>query len=201
MTDALEAAVEELDELRNDVCKALGIENGVNYKMPNWCAGNIRFRGKKKDIKRFLLNEIVCCSYGDHEVVTEKPIFDDQGDDLIISLPKEHGWFYISGTERNFIDGHKIEVCLNVYGEEDEDKEVIVCIYNFKVAWSFDRCSAWMEFAKKYCFDVKLTGYESGMLFSQTKTIFRDGKIKDELHEYEDEDDWRWNCPQPDGRG
>lgn len=30
MTDALEAAVEELDELRNDVCKALGIGNGVN---------------------------------------------------------------------------------------------------------------------------------------------------------------------------
>ena len=32
MSDALETAVEELDELRNDVCKALGIECGVEMK-------------------------------------------------------------------------------------------------------------------------------------------------------------------------
>lgn len=32
MTDALQASMEELEELRDDVYKALGIEDGVSYK-------------------------------------------------------------------------------------------------------------------------------------------------------------------------
>lgn len=35
--------------------------------MPNWCEGNVRFRGKQKDIKRFLMNEIIACKYDGEE--------------------------------------------------------------------------------------------------------------------------------------
>ena len=73
--------------------------------MPNWCEGNIRFRGKVKDIKRFLMNEIVVCSYernGDMcETVERKPDIDDKGYELLITKP-DHAWFYIKTTHRNF---------------------------------------------------------------------------------------------------
>jgi len=162
--------------------------------MPNWCKGNIRFRGKKKDIKRFLLNEIVCCRMENHETIEERPVIDNKDYCLIITMPEKHSWFYIKDTHRNFFDNDILEIWME---EEDEEKEIIVCVDSFKVAWSFERCDIWKDIAKKYGFDVKMTGYEKGMHFSQIKIILRDGTMKDIIHEYENDDDWMWNCPQP----
>ena len=161
--------------------------------MPNWCEGNIRFRGKQKDIKRFLMNEIVYCIYEKQETVQKKPTIEDKDYMLLITKP-EHGWFYINGTRRNFFETDTLEIWIE---EEDPDKEIIVCIDDYRVAWSFEKSEAWQEIVKKYNFDVKMTGYEKGMHFSQVKTIFRNGITKDEIHEYENDDDWMWNCPQP----
>ena len=166
--------------------------------MPNWCEGNIRFRGKKKNIKQFLTNEIVCCKYEHNGTIEEKPTIDDRDYCLIITKPNDHYWWYIKTTRRNFFDDDVLEIWME---EEDEDKETIVCIDSFKVAWSFEQCDAWKEFAKKYELDVKMTGYEKGMHFSQIKTVFRDGTVKDVIHEYENDDDWMWNCPQPNNGG
>lgn len=165
--------------------------------MPNWCEGNIRFRGKQENIKSFLMNEIVYCEMVDHETVEEKPMIKDDGYMVLISKP-DHSWFYIRNTVRNFLDDDVLEIWLDA---EDSNDEIIVCIDNFKAAWSFERCDAWKDFAEKYCMDVKLTGYEKGMLFSQTKTIFRDRTVKDEIKEYKDTADWMWNCPQPNNGG
>lgn len=166
--------------------------------MPNWCEGNIRFRGKKENIKQFLINEIVCCRSENHETVEEKPIINENGELLTITKPEAHSWFYIKGTRRNFLDDDMLEVWLE---EEDPDKEMIVCIDNFKAAWSFAYHDAWLELTKKYDIDVKLTGYERGMLFSQIKAIYRDGRIKEDVKEYESSEDWWWNCPQPNNGG
>ena len=165
--------------------------------MPNWCEGNIRFRGKQENIKRFLMNEIVYCKMVDHETVEEKPTIKDDGYMMLISKP-EHSWFYIKNTIRNFLDDNVLEIW---FDDDDTDDEIIVCIDNFKAAWSFERCDAWKDIAEKYNIDVKLTGYEKGMLFSQIKTIFRDRTVKDEIKEYKDSEDWMWNCPQPNNGG
>ena len=163
--------------------------------MPNWCMGNIRFRGTKRNIKSFLMNEIVSCRMVDHETVEEKPIFKDDDYLLIIKKPYDHSWFYIKGTHRNFIETDEIEVWLD---EDDEEKEIIVCIDDYQVAWSFERNDVWRDIAKKYCFDVKMTGYEKGMHFSQVKIYYRDGiTTKEEVKEYSGDDDWMWNCPMP----
>ena len=165
--------------------------------MPNWCEGNIRFRGKQKDIKRFLMNEIVYCEYENQETVQRKPTIEDKDYELIITKP-EHGWFYINGTRRNFFETDVLEIWIE---EEDPEKEIIVCVDNYRVAWSFDKCEAWQEIVKKYNFDVKMTGYERGMHFSQIVTILRDGTRKDEIKEYINDADWMWNCPQPNNGG
>lgn len=168
--------------------------------MPNWCEGNVRFRGTKKNIKSFLLNEIVSCRYVDHEtgVIEEKPVIDDRDYCIIITKPNDHSWFYIKGTRRNFFETDVIEVWME---EENDDKEIVVCVDDFRVAWSFEKSEKWREFVKQYDFDVKMTGYEKGMHFSQIKTILRDGTEKDEIHEYLNDADWMWNCPQPNNGG
>jgi len=167
--------------------------------MPNWCDGNIRFRGKQENIKRFLMNEIVSCRMVDHETVEEKPVIEDKGYCVIIKKPADGSWFYIKGTHRNFFESDAIEVWFE--DDENPDKEIIVCIDNYRVAWSFERHERWVELAKQYDFDVKQVGYDRGMQFSQIKTISRGGRVKDDVHEYEDFDDWMWNCPQPNNGG
>ena len=168
--------------------------------MPNWCEGNIRFRGKQKDIKRFLMNEIVSCRYEGIELgtVTERPEIKDDGFLLTIRKTAEHGWIYINNTRRHFLPDN-IEVWLSE--DDEEEAETIVCIDGFKAAWSFEYCDAWKDFAKQYNIDVKMTGYERGMMFSQIKTILRDGTVKEEIKEYETWEDWAWNCPQPNNGG
>lgn len=163
--------------------------------MPNWCDGNIRFRGKQENIKRFLMNEIVCCRMKDHETVEEKAVVEDKSYCMILTKPAESSWFYIKGTRRNFFECDAIEV----WFEDDEkpDKDIIVCIDKYRVAWSFHQHERWVELAKEYDFDVKQVGYERGMEFSQIKTIMRDGTVHDSIHEYTDYEDWMWNCPQP----
>lgn len=171
--------------------------------MPNWCEGNIRFRGKQKDIKRFLMNEIVVNSYekddqGNSLLVEHKPNIDDKDYVLIFTRENERGWFYFRGTHRNFIEKDSFEV----YVESDfPDDEIITCIDGFRASWSFEYVDKWVEHAKKYQIDVRLVGYERGMLFSQIKTIYRDGKIKEEVKEYVDWNDWMWNATLPNNGG
>ena len=72
--------------------------------MPNWCEGNIRFRGAVKNIKKFLKQELVACKYGDNfEVIMDKPVIIDDGFSLIITKP-DSSWFYINNTHRNFFN-------------------------------------------------------------------------------------------------
>lgn len=165
--------------------------------MPNWCEGNIRFRGTKENIKNFMKNEIVCFRIKDGESEEEKPdVTKDTDYCLKIQVPKNCSeWFYVRGTRRNFFEVTSIEAWFDSL--EGDEKEIIVCLDGFRVAWSFEQCDAWKEIARKYNFDVKMTGYERGMLFSQVKTVFRDGSMKDDVHEYESSADWMWNCPQP----
>ena len=162
--------------------------------MPNWCAGNIRFRGTKKNIKRFLMDEIVSCRMVDHETAEEKPNIEDEGYRLVITKPHDHSWFYIKGTRRNFFETDVIEVW---FDEDDEDKEIIVCIDNYKVAWSFEYVDAWKDFVRRYGFDVKMVGFERGCMFVQIKTIWRNGTVTDDVTEYKSGEDWDWNCLMP----
>ena len=167
--------------------------------MPNWCEGNIRIKGKQKDIKRFLMSEIVCCKYEkDFTTVELMPKVKDDDYSMTFEKPCESSWFYFRNTARNFIESELFEVWCEA---ENPEEEIIVCIDNFKAAWSFERCKAWKDFTKQYNIDVKMFGYDQGMMFSQIKTILRDGTEKEEVKEYASWQEWMWNCPQPNNGG
>ena len=170
--------------------------------MPNWCEGNVRFRGKQKDIKRFLMNEIIACKYckdGEEiKTVEYKPTIEDKDYMILITKEDEHSWFWFKDTRRYFPQDDALEIWIE---DDSPDKEIVVCVENIRAAWSFEHCEQWVEFAKKYEIDIKLTGYEKGTMFSQIKTILRNGTVKDEIKEYYSWMDWMWNCPQPNNGG
>ena len=148
------------------------------------------------------MNEIVACKYEKGvdrcDTVEYKPTIEDKGFELLITKEDEHSWFYFKGTRRYFPNDDALEIWTDA---ESQDEEIIVCIDNIRAAWSFEHCEKWIEFAKTYEIDVKLTGYERGMLFSQIKTILRDGSVKEEVKEYATWEEWMWNCPMPNNGG
>ena len=157
--------------------------------MANWCEGNIRFRGTKENIKKFLENEIVYVTYDGEE---KKPVIDDGEYEMMISLPpgETKDSFYFRNTYRNFIFSYTVEVC---WPDDDDNEDIIVIIDDFNSAWGL-RDQGWADHAKKYNIDIRMFGYEQGMEFSEVMTITRDGTVSDEHKHY---DDWNWDCPFP----
>lgn len=164
--------------------------------MPNWCEGNIRFRGTKENIKKFIENEIVYVVLHGEETQEVKPTKEENKYELILYPPKGEmrDSFYFRNTHRNFIFSGTIEVC---WPDEEEDKEIVVIIDNFNSAWGFND-KGWADHAKKYNIDIRMFGIEQGMQFSQIMTITRDGNVVNDVKHY---DDWNWECPFPDMGG
>lgn len=160
--------------------------------MPNWCEGNLRLRGTKKNIKDFIENEIVYNVFVGDDCQELKPTVDETEHEMLLTPPQGYmrDDFYIKGTHRNFIFSGSIEIC---WPEADEDEEIIVIIDDFNSAWGFNK-QGWVEHAKKYGIDVRMIGFEQGMQFSQTMTITRDGEVTDDVKHY---NDWNWECPFP----
>ena len=166
--------------------------------MPNWCTGNIRLRGKGKEIAEFLKNELVTTGYEKElaGATSEKPTkIDDDGYELVIAHDeKTKDWlfrsFYIKGTHRNFIDGNTITAYMD---EEDRAEGCTVCIDDIKAAWGFEP-GPYVAKAQKYGIDIKIIGFERGMEMKQIIEVV-DGKIArfDEI-EFED---WDWECEMP----
>ena len=167
--------------------------------MPNWCEGNIKIRGKKKNIKEFVENEIVCFVFSNTEkdengfgkYIEVKPKIDRDKWETTLCYPSDkcHD-FYIKNTHRNFF----FTSMINIYwhGAEDED-EITICIDDFNSAWNLKE-QGWVDHAKKYGIDIRLLGFDQGVQFSQRMTIYRDGRIENEVEQY---DDWLWDCPFP----
>lgn len=160
--------------------------------MPNWCEGNIRFRGTKKNIKNFLENELVCTVYHNGEIKEVKPdVEQDEYEMYFYSTGGEtRDSFYFRNTKRNFIFSESIQF---YWPEAEESEEIVVILDNFNAAWGFNE-QGWIEHATKYNIDVRMVGFEQGMQFSETLTVTRDGKAVDDVKHY---DDWNWECPFP----
>ena len=161
--------------------------------MPNWIEGTMKLRGKRKDIKRFLDNEIApSSSYGKTNALEDqvKCDFDDSYFEYTFS-----GEPHIKGTRRAFITGDYL------YMEEDEGT---VCV-NIKQAWSFSaspddhELDTWRDNAHEYNIDIRLYGIECGVGFCQEIIARKDSDhVINNVIEYED---WDWECPFPEMGG
>lgn len=166
--------------------------------MPNWCAGNMRLRGKRSAIKEFLVNELETTYHLSGLVAKTKPVIvEDDGYEITIKGQAEEGAFwtaiYIKGTRRNFIRSMDFDV----YLDEGDDKIQTVCIDDVEAAWGF-LVEPYLEKAKKYGIDIRIVGFEKGMEVQQEIEIVNGELFTNDEITY---DNWLWECPMPNKGG
>lgn len=157
--------------------------------MPNWCRGDLKVRGTKENIRKFLLEGLQPISKGflSPELVETEIICDDTWE---FSIKSETGAFYILGTRRNFIDGEKIETDINDW-EDDEEK--VIVIEDYKAAWGID-ADHLASISEKFNIDFKILGFEQGMEFNQDIEVINGKIIKDEEIKFYD---YKWESIRP----
>ena len=160
--------------------------------MPNWCKGNLKVRGKKENIIKFLEEGTsLLDGFWEPKEINPKIEVNDCDEIEIKNLDEAKGinCLYIKGTRRNFID--PVENEIYVY-DEDEGKQII-CLKNFKAAWGID-AEALRVISKRYDIDFKIYAFEAGMEFNQDIEIMKGKIIKDEEIKFED---YVWECIEP----
>lgn len=157
--------------------------------MPNWCRGDLKVRGTKENIKKFLLEGLQPISKGlfNPERVETEVICDDTWE---FSIKSETGAFYIVGTRRDFIECEVIETSINDW-EEDEEK--VIVLEDYKAAWGIDAESL-AAISEKFKIDFKILGFEQGMEFNQDIEVIKGKIIKDIEIKF---DDYEWECIRP----
>lgn len=160
--------------------------------MPNWCKGNLKIRGKKENIIKFL-EEGTSLLDGFWEPKEIKPKIETNDCDEIeiknLDETKGINYLYIKGTRRNFIDPVENEI----YVHDEDKEEQIICLENFKAAWGIDAAALRM-ISNRYSIDIKIYAFEAGMEFNQDIEIIKGEIIKDEEITFKD---YVWECIEP----
>ena len=151
--------------------------------MPNWCEGNIKIRGKKKDVISFLENEIlrVKLTKVPEEPKTENIKMKFNGFSYVYELENNKDVLYLKDSTRCFIEQSIIEI----YLYSDTNKSPSYVTLNIKQAWGIEE-NLFEKLSDKYNLDFNIYASEKGMEFEQYITII-DGEItKNETKEYDD---------------
>lgn len=160
--------------------------------MPNWCKGNLKVRGKKENIIKFLKDgtSLLDGLWEPKHIVPEVKINDyDEIEIENIDKTKGINCLYIKGTRRHFIDPIEDEI----YIYDTDKEEQIICLENFKAAWGID-ADALRVISARYDIDFKIYAFECGMEFNQDIEIIKGKIIKDEEIKF---DNYQWECIEP----
>lgn len=169
--------------------------------MPNWCEGSLKLKGDPMDILRFINEGLNAYEYDwvldkrSSNVVDKSKWMSivDNTDSVEIYFDRDD--IYVEDTQRAFIN----LVYTGLAKRElyiDKHKNPEICVMHVSQAWGF-RDENWIEIAKKYNLDIRLTGIEQGMGFMEDLIITKDGEVTDLSPSYENYDDFEWNCPIP----
>ena len=151
--------------------------------MPNWCEGNIKIRGKKKDVIEFLENEILKMYMINlfEERKAENIKMEHNGFSYVYELEGDKNYLYLKDSARCFVEQNIIEI----YIYSDSNKAPTYLTLNIKQAWGIDE-KLFEKLSKKYNLDFNIYASEKGMEFEQYITII-DGKItRNETKKYDD---------------
>ncbi|NFA37362.1 hypothetical protein [Clostridium botulinum] len=158
--------------------------------MPNWCTGELKVRGKYKDIKNFLINEIKeLRGFLNSEVVN--PIIEE--DELELEIKKSEkgqSQFYLNGSRRGFIYSP-----IEVYKDNVEDGQSIITtnLGDLECAWGTDT-DILIKHSREYNIDFKIYAYERGMEFNIDFEVHKGNVIKNDEIKFNDYD---WECTNP----
>ena len=160
--------------------------------MPNWCKGNLKIRGKKENIIKFLEEGTsLLDGFWESKEIKPKIEINDCDEIEIKNLDETKGinYLYIKGTRKNFIDPVENEI----YVHDEDEEEQITCLENFKAAWRIDAAALRM-ISNRYNIDIKIYAFEAGMKFNQDIEIIKGEIIKDEEITFKD---YVWECIEP----
>lgn len=150
--------------------------------MANWICGDLKVRGTKENIKKFLIEGLISTGSKIKPEIT----CDDKWK---FSIRSNTDSFYIKGTRRSFIEKEGIYTYINDW--EDDEERVIVLEY--KSAWGIDVVGL-VNLSKEFNIDFKILGFELGMEFNQDVEIIKGEVIKNEEITF---DDYEWECIRP----
>lgn len=155
--------------------------------MRNWVEGKLKIRGDKKNIKRFLEEELEEVIYKNKSSKNKVKAKKFKYDNFRIEATNVMSVFKFTNT-RNYLSETKI----STFGcGESKGKDVLVV--GFEAAWLID-AEYFAEMSKKYDIDFKIYAFEQGKEFNQNLEVVKGEIIKDEVIEF---DDYVWECIDP----
>lgn len=155
--------------------------------MRNWVEGKLKIRGDKKDIKRFLEEELEEVIYKNKSSKNKVKAKKFKYDNFRIESTNVMSVFKFTDT-RNYLSETKI----STFGcGESKGKDVLVV--GFEAATIINPIH--FEGASiEYDLDFKIYGFEQGGEFNQDIEVVNGKIVKDELIEF---DDYVWECIDP----
>ena len=176
--------------------------------MPNWAAGNIRVRGKRENIIRYIQENLIAIYELQDNKWEERPVHlsvDAGGYELVITRDEDTWrsvWF--KNSKRMFIDfddystKNSYTICGELSDDEKHTKEdQVLFLSGFKGAWGIDD-ECFRKAAVDYKVDIRIFVWERGMEWSSIATYYRDGHVEENSQTYSD---WMWESALPDYGG
>ena len=154
--------------------------------MPNWCEGDLKVRGSKDKLIKFIKEGLK--PSGCWGIVKEEVQYGGEWGSFSAKL--KNSIFYIDGTRRQFIDSNEINIWFDDGCLEDEQ---VMVLENFKSAWGVD-VSGLRDVSNKFDIDFKILGFELGQRFNHDVEIIKGEIVRNrEIHF----DDYDWECIRP----
>ena len=172
--------------------------------MPNWAEGNIRIRGKRENIIRYIQENLISVYELQYDQWEERPVHLEVsagGWELLINKDEDtNSCLWFKDSKRMFIDydrsdtGNKHTISGEFSDDEKHTKEDQVLFLNgFKGAWGIDD-EYFRKAAVDYKVDIRLFVWERGMQWSSRSTYFRNGRVEGDSQTYSD---WMWESALP----
>ena len=159
--------------------------------MPNWCEGNLKIRGKRENLIKFIKEGTSLLEGFFESIEVEPDVEITEYEELIIKnldSKRKRDCLYIKDTTRHFIEN-----ITDIYMYDDSKEEQVICFENFKAAWSIET-EQLRRISEKYNIDFKIYGFEGGQEFNQDIEITKGKIIKNETIEFKS---YIWECINP----
>lgn len=144
-----------------------------------WCNGTMKVKGKKEDIIKFMRE--VLKSEG-------KAIYEESKNAFKIKQGDEVSWFYVEGTDKNFVDAREIS-----FEFKDGDREYVLLLDKYKAHWNIDP-KPLEHLSREYNVDFKILGFNKDLEFNQDVEIVKGNVVKNEWLEFKN---YEWECVLP----
>ncbi len=146
--------------------------------MPNWCAGDLRVRGTKENLIKFILDGLNPIKNICNEL---EPLKINENGEIC------GGTCHIKGTHRGFVKG------LDIYADDLENEGKSTIVLSVEFAWSINPQEL-LTVCREYGVDMKIHAFERGMQFNQIIEII-DGEITKEAEIRFKDYEWDCICP------